>query len=136
MGDKKIVFPAVTDFAELFPSVNLSPTGSAPTLYKAKSWCKESMFYLTGYLAVSAPSKNYSAHVTPSPALLEYLKTNVLHCGNDRMYFEVIGRAGGKALVIAQHNVICGNHWLAEVDAATVPGLAPAETAVPDVAKT
>lgn len=130
MSHKPLAFPAVKDFAELFPTVKLNPTGDAPTLYKAKSWCKESMFYLTGYMMVSATGKHYSAHVTPSPMVLEYLKTNVLHCGNDRMYFEVIGRAGGKALVIAQHNVIIGNHWLAEVDAATVPGLVPTEPAV------
>jgi hypothetical protein len=121
INGKKIAFPAATKFDELFSSATPKTGGigdQSPTLYTGRAWDGR-RFYLTGYCFRSAPFAAWN--VTAAAPVLEYVKDNVLHCGNDRMYFELVQWDDGKTLVVAQHNVICGNHYLAVIDTASVP---------------
>ena len=121
LNGRKVAFPDVNGFAGLFPVVGPAE-GNAAVLAESVGWGgKRERTYLTGFLIVSGQLPYRSLHVRPAPVVLDYFRDHVLHCDRDRMYFEVVGWDDGRALVVLQHNAIIGNHYLAVIDAATIP---------------
>lgn len=123
---KKIGFPEAKALADLFSDVR-KPEGESPIVaewpsWEAGTWSDRSgrtKSRLAGYLSVRDPYRWY--HVTPRPEVVEYVRENMLHCSNDTITFEAVVWDDGRALVIARYGQIIGSHYLAIIDASTIP---------------
>lgn len=128
LHDKKIVFPDVTDFAELFDDVK-QHNGESRTLLTLPSWeqgtwsdkGKKKTCKVSGYLAIRGLEGHRSFDVNARPAVLDYVKSSMLHGSYDTIHFEIIEWDNGECLVTAQYSQIIGSHYLAIIRADTVP---------------
>jgi hypothetical protein len=82
---------------------------------------------VSDYLSISAAEHRHaSARVKPTPAMIAWLRANMLHVDHDTIGFQLIeqrerraddkgidmDRGDGRFLLIAQHNQIIGSKWL------------------------
>ncbi len=67
---------------------------------------------LSRYCSVSGKRIHPALSVDPSPRAVDYFKANVLHVPSDSVYFQIIIRDDGTALITMHHNQIIGSHWL------------------------
>ena len=123
LNGRKIAFPDARSLADLFDDViQIDPRSGlqAPTVATFPSWDKgnRSKSYLSGYMTVGA---GHSFHVKPKSEVVEFIRNNMLHGSNDRIYFRVVVWENGEALVMAEYNQIIGSSYLAVIDAATIP---------------
>lgn len=125
---RKIAFPEVQSFADLFDDVK--PHGKqARELARLKSWeagtwsDKAGKTYCTvsGYLSISGGRRFRSLDVNAKPNVMEYVRSSMLHGSYDTIHFSVTIWKDGRALVCAQYSQIIGSHYLAIIDAATIP---------------
>lgn len=108
---KPIAFPEVRTLSELFPVV----TDYQPD--KSQAW-------ISGYCMISGASLLRAFRtVQPSAQVRQYIKARMVEMAYDTIYFEIILRADGTALVTAKNNLILSSHWLAIIPAAEVPFL-------------
>lgn len=128
LNGRKIVFPDVTTFAELFPTHEpfKSPAKTLLTLpsWEAGTWSDRSRrttFKVSDYCSIDGPKGYSGLHVTTTQAVLDWIENNMLPCSNDTTHFEVRFWDDGRALVSISHGVIIGSHYLAVIDSASVP---------------
>lgn len=127
---RKIAFPDVTTFGELFPAAK-PRVGECPVLLTLPSWeagtwsdrAGTTKCYVTSYMAVDdVGCIGYrSMQVEAAPAVLDEIKSNMLHGSGDTIHFRVVVWDDGKALVMAEYSQIVGSRYLAIIDAATIP---------------
>lgn len=111
-SDKKLLLPEVVDFDELFKVTGEKQrwpfNATRKNTSKISSWLR------------FRHGKNIE--VKPSVEVLRAVRDNMLDLEErDEIYFEVIEHENGWALVIAQYNLIIGSHWIAYIDASTLP---------------
>lgn len=116
-----VAFPDVKRFDQLFTGAGpwAGPSKPAPRLMRFRGWAGKGWSEVSGY--VHDRDGNSLSVTGVSLELRNYLETTILHVPNDSIYFELIRRDDGTALVTAQYNVIIGSRWLAVIDAATIP---------------
>jgi hypothetical protein len=116
-GGKPLAFPDVHDFHQLFTHVG-------PWSYSAKEQppgVHSGGNVIGPFLTVSGRDTDRRSYaVKPSAAVVSWLGSNLVVKG-DRIYFEVIVRSPSSALVVAKHNKILGDRWLALIDPSTIP---------------
>jgi hypothetical protein len=123
---RKIAFPEAKSLADLFSEIK-APEGTAPIIatfpsWEAGTWSDRggrSKSYVQGWLNVSEPRRSF--HVQAKPEVIDWIRDNMLHGKNDRVYFEAHIWDDGRALVTAQYNQIIGSAYLAIIDAKTIP---------------
>lgn len=126
--ERKLVFPAAKSFLDLFEDAKLYDGQTSRVFLDLPETMREPRerarrFKLTSYCMVDGGDGHKSLDVTPKQVVIDFVRDNALHVGNDSMYFEIVVRSDGEALVIAQHGQIIGSHWLALIDAETIPNL-------------
>lgn len=130
LNGRKIAFPAVRSFAELFPEVrahdpkagNLAEWPS----WEAGTWSdrgRRTRSYLGSYLYVSGPDGGHRSFtvVTTAPDLIPWVEANMILGPWDTKHFDVHVWNDGRALVCCTYGQIVGSHYLAVIDAATIP---------------
>jgi hypothetical protein len=128
MTDRKIAFPEIKNFSELFEAVETDKANAPePVRFQTADWqffgkmphdkAPKKTVEIGPYCSVS-PSHR-SLYVHPVKAVRDYLEQNWV--GDSNGSFKVIVRTDGTALVTAEYSRILGSHWLALVDVATVP---------------
>lgn len=117
---KPLAFPEVKSFDELF--VDYAPWNSTlsrrPTPQAIEGIKASKHGQIGPYLSMR---DGHSLAVRPSPAVVQYVKDNMLPIVEDHIYFEVIDRGEGESLVTASYNKIIGSRWLALIKTSTVP---------------
>lgn len=68
----------------------------------------------------------HTADAVPNVVLDKYIAENMLTIDGG-VFFEIVCRKDGTALVIVKYNAIIGDRWLAEVPTDMIPGLAEEE---------
>jgi len=113
---KQIAFPETTKLSELFDSFTLRTatehlqsvrTDGGHTVSKG------------GHISGRDGLKCF--HAEPTDAVLDYISNSMLNLDRDSLYFEVVIRNDGRALVVVKHNNIIGSRWLALLDASELP---------------
>lgn len=126
---KPIRFPKAKTWDKLFHSATPAD-GAAPTIEQVTSWDSGTRkgrratpwTKLSAHCSVDRAGAYEFIHAFPTMLVIDFFKSgNVLHCSYDTMTFNVVIHDDGRALVILQHGQIIGSHWLAFIDAATVP---------------
>lgn len=79
---------------------------------------------ITSYCCVQSTPHRESMHVRPRSEVIEFIRQRMIQIDYDHIYFNVIMRSDGTALITASYNQILGSYWLALVPASTVPDLA------------
>jgi hypothetical protein len=130
VADKPIVFQSVKTWGELFKSAK-PHEGESPTIKTVRSWDwntrkrgPKPTSKLSGYCVITGfDDRRVSLHVQPTDLVVYFFADSgrVLHCSWDTMHFEVHVYEDGTALVVLQHGQIIGSHWLAMIDASTIP---------------
>ena len=128
---KKVHFPEVTDFGELFPKV--SPwQKDAPRLWRfhfadapffdeqlgdGEAWQDGgSYLYTSGHTAMQAWTiEELSVDV------LSFIAKEMLRISWDTFHFTINIWDDGRALICGSHGQIIGSRYLAIIDAATIP---------------
>lgn len=75
---------------------------------------------LSPYCLVSGERIHQALNAEPTARVVEYFKAHVLAVPYDTLYFQIIIRDNGTALIAMHHNQIIGSHWL---DIVPVDGL-------------
>lgn len=128
LNGKKIIFPEVKRFEELFPTA-VSANGESPRLLETESWeCgtwsdrqRKTRSYTSGYCKVEGEKEMYFLHVTATAAVLEWIRVNMLAVPNDTKHFEIYVYSDGTALVTCAFSTIIGSYFLAIIDASSIP---------------
>lgn len=128
-----LAFPNVKRFAELFDQVEVVPlhkTTLRPLTLRRPDWRAFGKKTSRRTPLVDVPIGPYCGihgrdgfahiYVHPAPAVAAFLEENWM--GDSTGCFRVTVRDDGTALVTAEYDRIIGSHWLALVDASTVPG--------------
>jgi hypothetical protein len=77
------------------------------------------------YLAFRGKDGHGSAHVTPTPRLLEIIRPNIIMDERERITFEAIERDDATILIVAQHALILSGLWLCILpDRSSIPPVA------------
>jgi hypothetical protein len=127
---QKIAFPEVKDFVELFEDVRPWKYGQESRIlldlpsWEAGTWSdkqSKTRFKISSFLTVSGQTERRSYDVQARPVVLDFARTEILHTSNDQASFEVIVWDDGRALVTLQYSQIIGSHYLAIIDAKTIP---------------
>jgi hypothetical protein len=114
---KKLFFPKVKDFSELFEA---SPD-AAPEVWRFEPKRKDGYSTIGNYMTIRAPEGHRSLRVSARPVLRAWIKENMIGIDNDTFHFEAVVHDDGKTLLIVSYGLILGNRWLARVDSSTVP---------------
>lgn len=110
---KRIAFPDVTSFAELF----VADANAKPLEIPGR----ESQT-IGNYFTIHETANPYrSLRVRANEKLAEFIMVHTIHIEHDEFYFEAIVYDDGTALLIVKYNRILGDRWLARVDASTIP---------------
>lgn len=127
LHDKPIAFPDVKTFAELFPEAREYVKDSPPILtvpaWESGTWSdrgRKTQSYLGSYCAIGGEGFE-GITVKPSQAVIDFYRDRCLHCSWDTMTFQVHVWDDGRALVCLEHGQIIGSHYLAIIDAKTIP---------------
>ena len=130
---RKLEFPNVENFAELFPEYKLwqSSELSHKSLLTLPSWDAKPgqrnppTFVVGSYLHFSNSSgqayRNSLEIVKVADCVLDYVRNGMLHVSNDTTHFCVNIWADNRALVTISYGQIIGSRWLAIIDANTIP---------------
>ena len=105
---KKLAFPKVETFAELFG--NIEPK-------QDRDFADKSV--ISNWLHYSPKFK--SEYREPLPMTLKYVRENMLPVDYDSIYFQLVDRGDNETLVTAQYNQILGNRWLAMIQTDSIP---------------
>jgi hypothetical protein len=116
---KPLAFPSVKSFGELFTHAQRWSSADLNARGTRLARGGREANTVSGYLTLSGQGRRESMKVTPSAKVLSYLSENMLAL-KDSLYFEVHLRDDG-ALVVAKHNKIIGDRWLAMIDSSTIP---------------
>lgn len=122
---KPLAFPEIRSFHELFEAAepwdknSEKRMGLIPASSSSHGRRRETL-YIGPYLTLGG---GRSMAVRPTQMVIDWIKNNMLTM-DDRLFFEIVDRGEGDALVIVSHNKIIGSRWLAMIDASTIPEIA------------
>jgi len=112
-------------FSDLFPKTSEWEHGklNPETIAEMPGWDSREGYTcaLSNYCAINGVGGYHGILVTPSDEVVQYFRDHVLHVPCDTLSFKVVVRDNGTALIIMNHSQIIGSHWLALVDADTIP---------------
>lgn len=125
---KELAFPNVKRLSGLFSSLKYYEPGKRdphshkytkihPTGPVISTFCQITGPGIEGY---------YTADAVPNAVLDKYIAENMLEIEGG-VYFKIVCREHGSALVIVEYNSIIGDRWLAEIQTDMIPGLAEEE---------
>ncbi len=128
---RDVAFPDAKSFADLFDSAEPWTGKDEPVhywegqAYRAPAKGKKSGRYYNTRIPFSrycCIDQGESLAVLAKPHVLEAVKARTVFTDErDSMYFRIILRTDGTALVTCDHNLIIGGPWLARIDASTIP---------------
>jgi hypothetical protein len=111
----RLAFPRTQRLAYLFEKVTPYAVGRPEVLEARKGQ------HVSTYCAVSAPKFRGSLCVRPTQRVMDCIAAEMLVIDDDRIYFEIIDRGNGTALVVAKYNKIIGSRWLALIPSSEIP---------------
>lgn len=125
---KELAFPNLKSLSGLFSSLKYYKPGKrdlhSHTYFKRhpvgpaiSTFCQITGPGIEGY---------HTADAVPNEVLDKYIAENMLDIDGG-VFFEIVCRKDGTALVIVKYNAIIGDRWLAEVPTDMIPGLAEEE---------
>ena len=114
--------PDVTHFDELFcdhrPEFEVGKKHWDPI--PVVSGAKAKVSNVIGeYCLVDNPHQSF--HVRPTQQVIDSIRADCVVHDAGPLYFKIVRRGGGKALVVWNYNSILGGRWLAEIDENTIP---------------
>ncbi|QOX80912.1 methyltransferase (plasmid) [Trichlorobacter lovleyi] len=117
-GDKKIHFPDVVSFDQLFDG-----SGFDKKLVKPSGHPDISTFCWVSYIQGYEGPRPSSFYATPNKSLVEWIAHEMMYsCG---IHFKIILYDDGTALLTAEYDQILGSRWLALIKTETVPAIKP-----------
>ena len=72
------------------------------------------------YCRIGVPGSRPSIRVRPKPGVLDAVAGRIV-TDDDHLSWKVVVHDNGLALVILEHGYIIGSHWVAYIDADTIP---------------
>ena len=112
-------YPSANKFSDLFEAVYHDKL-TAPKPFKLHKndaiGCE-----LSSYCSVDNKGEFYYFYVKPRPSVVSCIEKNSLAINYESMYFKIVVREDGQALIAAQNNKIIGGPWLSMVDASSIP---------------
>jgi hypothetical protein len=125
-----LIFPDAKSFADIFESANrynhatpldgrlewlmIGNTGPIVGKHTAGN-------VITSYCCIQSTPHRGSMHVRPKPEVIEFIRRHMIQVDYDHIFFNIVIRDDGTALITVSYNQILGSYWLALVDIATVP---------------
>jgi len=122
---KNLSFPEITCFQELFPEHRPHKSGRVywPQVFlRPEQRSKNRDEGRIGeYCAITGRGTYESLSVRPTPAVVEQIRKDAVVGDAGPIFFKIIRRDDGSALVTWSYNSILGGRWLAVIDAKTIP---------------
>jgi hypothetical protein len=119
-GGTPILFPKADSFFDIFDQVD-SEKKTVAVMKSDYPGSKDKMGI--GNWVMMSGGKSF--HASPKKVVIEALEKTLIIVNYDTIYFEIVDRGGGNALVIAKYNHIIGSRWLAFIDPRTIPNYKP-----------
>jgi hypothetical protein len=128
--EREVAFPLIKSFSELFDVCELAPLGRTsipPLVLEREDWRlrrkqkkpSKVKVQVGPYCSIHRGGLYRHVYVHPCDPVAAYLRRNWL--GDSPGSYQVTVRNDGTALITAEYSRIIGSHWLALVDAASVP---------------
>jgi hypothetical protein len=141
--DKSLAFPNAKHFADIFTQFSAWQSFAkvqaiVPSMWQAEDYVlPRNPSKPMRKVKISVPIGAYCAvdnrsdvdggynslAVRANDQVIEWIKTHMLPLKNDSIYFQIIVRNDGSALVTANNNLIFGSRWIAIIDAASIPSV-------------
>jgi len=119
-GGRPLLFPNADSFSDIFEHVD-SGKKIVAVLKSDDPQIKDKMGI--GNWVMMSGGKSF--HATPKKVVIEALEKSLILVNYDEIYFEIVDRGGGDALVLAKYNQIIGSRYLAIIDPRTIPNYKP-----------
>lgn len=126
MEERPVALPELKRFDDIFYSVSawadVKPEYRDTPLLTLKSG-KENM-KVGRYISCTPVDKRASMCAdSVNPVVLDKISERALVVNDDMMYWSVVFRSNGTALILCKYNRIIGSIWVAVVDSSTVPSV-------------
>lgn len=134
---KQLGFPEVRDFRQLFTHVEPFVYSSGRDTSKVQEQERRLGVRIRGerdardgcgymvlgpYMSIDGPGgRRRSLAVKPAQNLVDWITVTMIFIDCDRLYFDVVVRDRGNALVTVKYNRIIGSRWIASIDPRTIP---------------
>ena len=118
---RKVLFPEADTFKDIFEQVD---SGKKIVAVIKSDYEKGSQMSVSNWVSSSRVGHgvDHSFYATPKKSVIEAIEENMIIVSYDEIYFEIVDRGGGSALVLAKYNQIIGSRYLAFIDPKTIPG--------------
>ena len=131
--DKPIRFPDIHDFTELFPKLgerNKQDMEGVLRRFDFESGSflgngKREMAHQVVSTSISFSGNDerfrYTHILEINPIVLDFIEQRMIRVDYDSISFNIVTWDDGRALVVAQYSQIIGSHYVAIIDASTIP---------------
>jgi hypothetical protein len=117
---RPVLMKGADSFNDVFESVDQGKKIVAVSTAKMGRTTERMGF--SNFVSMSRVPGRHSMYATPKREVLQALEGSMIVVAHDEVYFEIVDRGGGNALVVAKHNAIIGSRYVAIIDPSTIPG--------------